>query len=154
MGNDITDNKTGLLHKFLNEILVPPAQWFSDQRLTLNRAFPDIIFKMFDIWYTQYTRGTDKCTKELFPDLKSFARTFERIYIKYIRQHHFRFECVKSKSKYCLQRYSYKYTFPVRLSKLGTEIYARSLPDGDAIADTVFSLSDLHDFLVHNYKAL
>ena len=126
-------HRIDLLYLFVSHIAVTPRIWFGDQHLVLNRAFPDILFEMFKVWYERFYREkTDEDISKLFPDLETFARALSEA----LKRHRIKHELKVSRSKYSITRYPYKYSFSIRLSKLGIGIYSQVLPGRDAIADT------------------
>ena len=131
MSNKNNSHRVDILYLFIGNIAVTPRKWFADQRLTLHRAFPDLLFAMFEVWYKRYFKEADEDITELFPDLEAFARALS----KALNRHEIKHERKDSMSKYCISRYSYKYSFSIRLSKLGMKIYGQVLPGEDAIAD-------------------
>jgi len=128
-----------LLYEFIGLIFVVPRQWYADERLTFKRLFPDVIFNMLKVWYTQSRRGASTVhIDKLYPDLDIFTRDFEEIMNEY------ELVCKRkeSKGKYALSRHDFRYSLSkCRFSKLGLTIYASILDDGDSISETGLRLT-------------
>ena len=132
MSKVIKSLRGSLLHAFIGQIVAIPKVWFGDQRLNLNRVFPDLLFSMFKEWYDRFEASdSDNDFDELFPDLEVFIQGFEKVLVEY----KLKFAEQDSKSSYNLSRYPYKYILSIRLSKLGLELYSYVLPGEDALED-------------------
>jgi len=136
MQSKLKPSKEGrlLLYEFIGQIFVVPRKWYADERLTFHRAFPDVLFKMFKAWYAQSHHGeTDEYIDGLYPDLETFALSFEKI-LKNI----YRLGCEQKESRgeYALSRFDFRYSLSkCRFSKRGLTIYASILHGGDSISD-------------------
>ena len=136
MKNASRPSKEGncLLYKFIGQIFVVPRKWYPDERLTLHRVFPDLLFEMFQAWYTQsHPWKGAKYIDKLFPDLDIFTREFEEIITD---EYDLGCEQRLSSGEYALSRHDFRYTLSkCRFSKLGLTIYASVLDGGDSISD-------------------
>jgi hypothetical protein len=132
-----------LLFAFIGQILVVPRKWHPDERPTFKRPFPDVLFKMFKMWYMKvHNRMRDKYIETIYPDLNIFTRDFEEIMAN---KYGLGCERKESRGEYALSRYDFRYSLSkCRFSKLGLTIYASVLPDGDSISDNPEYLSELY----------
>jgi hypothetical protein len=96
-----------LLLEFLREITVEPRRWYAEERLKLNRLFPDQAFDMLIVWYNS-SGHKSVCLGQykfhsVLPNTKTFIPYFEQalsIYgIKCTR--------VKSKGNFNLSKYPF-----------------------------------------------
>ena len=130
--SNVKSSRIDLLYAFIEQIVAIPKLWFGDQRLTLERVFPDFLFSMFREWYDRFEGlDIDSDFDELFQDLEVFIQNFEKVFSEYkLKLVH-----KESKSPSNLSRYPYKYNLSIRLSKLGLELYSHVLPGEDALED-------------------
>jgi hypothetical protein len=123
-----------LLHAFIGQIFVVPRKWYPDEHPTFKRPFPDVLFRMFKVWSTQFHHGMSaKYIDKLYLNLEIFTRDFEEIIIN---EYGLGCEQKESRGRYALSRHAFRYSLSkCRFSKLGLTIYASVLPGRDSISD-------------------
>ena len=135
MSNVNTSLRVNLVFVFIVRIVAIPRIWLAEQRLTLNRIFPDVLFSMFREWYGRF-EDMDIDFDELFPNLEVFIQSFEIAFAERVfPEYGLKLVQQDSKSSYNLSRYPFKYRLSIRLSKLGLELYSHVLLGEDALED-------------------